>query len=351
MRISERLFAIIVVTSFALNVCLPAWAADVTGAGSTFVYPILAKWAEAYKKGTGLSINYQPIGSAGGIWLIKNKSVDFGASEAPLKQEELAMTAILQFPIVVGGVVPVVNLGGIMPGELKLTGPVLADIYLGKITSWKDKTIADLNPNLNLPDQAIVPVHRAADSGTRHIFDDYLAKVSAEWRTYGGGGFNRLLEFRGGVGSKGNDAVAVFVAATAGSIGYVEYAYVKQYKLAYVLMKNRDGGFVAPSNQTFESAVANAAQYMRLTDQAGEQSWPITGSTFVLAYKNQEKPEAAAEMLKFFDWAYRNGMTLVDDLDYAPIPQNVVELVERAWAEIKLSDGRPAWVSSTAIPR
>jgi phosphate transport system substrate-binding protein len=343
MAIRGKIFAVIVI---AVTQCtgLSAWAANVSGAGSTFVSPVLAKWANAYKGETDLSINYQPVGSVTGIMLIKSNRVDFGASDAPLNAEEVSAAQMIQFPIVVGGVVPVVNLRGIAPGQLKLTGPVLADIYLGKITNWNDRAIADLNPHLALPDQAIVPVHRAADSGTRYIFSDYLAKVSPGWTRESLA--NSLVQVLGGVGARGNELVAAFTASRKGAIGYVEFAYAKQHNLAYVLMKNRDGAFVAPNNQSFSSAAGHAewskapAFQTLLTDQPGIQTWPISGSTFVLVYKDQHKSEAAVEMFKFFDWIYRNGAALAYNLDYSPIPPNVVEVVENRWVDIMMPNGR-----------
>jgi phosphate transport system substrate-binding protein len=354
MTISGKLIVVLMVGALAQYTGLPAWAANLSGAGSTFVSPVFATWADAYKKKTGVSIDYRPVGSVTGIMLIKSNRIDFGASDAPLKAEDLGEAAMIQFPLVIGGVVPVVNVRGIEPGQLKLTGPVLADIYLGKIAYWNDKAIAELNPELELPRQAIVPVDRAGDSGTRYIFSDYLAKVSPEWKR--SAGVNRFVQVLSGIGARGNDLVAAFVAARTGTIGYVEYAYAKQRKLAYVLMQNHDRVFVAPNTRSFKSAAANA-EWARprgfqtlLTDQPGTESWPISGSTFMLVYRDQRSSEGPVEMLKFFDWVYRDGTALADDLDYAPIPQNVVQLVENTWVDIRARDGRPVWSGANVPP-
>jgi phosphate transport system substrate-binding protein len=354
MAINGKLFAVVVVTAIAQSIGISAWAANVSGAGSTFVSPVLTKWANAYKNEADFSISYQSVGSVTGIMLIKSNRVDFAASDAPLKAEEVSAAQMIQFPIVVGGVVPVVNLRGVGPGQLKLTGPVIADIYLGKITNWNDKAIADLNPQLALPDQAIVPVHRAADSGTRYLFSDYLAKVSPGWKRESLP--NSLVQVLGGIGARGNELVAAFTASRKGAIGYVEFAYAKQHNLAYVLMQNRDGAFVAPNNQSFSSAASHAdwskapAFQILLTDQPGMESWPISGSTFVLVYKDQHRSEAAAEMFKFFDWVYRNGAAVAGDLDYSPIPSNVVQLVENRWADIMMPSGQPLRFGGSAAP-
>jgi len=267
----------------------PAAALDISGAGSTFVYPILAKWADAYKTKAGVAVNYQSIGSGGGIKQIQSRTVDFGASDAPLPPAELDKFGLLQFPIVIGGDVPVVNLPGIAPGALKLTGPVLADIYLGKITNWNDKAIADLNAGLKLPDQAIAVVHRSDGSGTTYIWVDYLAKVSAEWKEKVG--VSTAVDWPAGLGGKGNEGVAALTLRMSGAIGYVEYAYAKQNKMTYVQVRNKDGNFVEPNEKTFQAAAANAdwakapAFFLMLTEQPGAESWRITGSTFILMYK------------------------------------------------------------------
>jgi phosphate transport system substrate-binding protein len=315
--------------------CLPAHATDISGAGSTFVFPVLTKWADTYKRATGVAINYQSVGSGAGIKQIKSKTVDFGASDAPLVPKELAASGLVQFPIVMGGVVPVINIKGVGAGQLKLTGPVLADIFLGKITRWNDPAVMTLNPNLNLPALAIVPVYRSDGSGTTYVLADYLAKVSPEWKDKVG--VNTAVEFPKGIGGKGSEGVAAFIASTGGAIGYIEYAYAKLNNLAFVLLQNRDGAFVPPGSQSFQSAAAHAdwasetAFYVLLANQPGSQSWPISGSTFVLVYKTQSKPGVARELMKFFDWAYHDGAKLAEDLDYVPMPQSVVQLVESAW--------------------
>lgn len=329
-----------------------ARAQEISGAGSTFVFPLLAKWADAYKAESGISINYRPVGSGAGIRQIKSKTVDFGASDAPLRSEELAEAGLLQFPIVVGGVVPVVNVDGVGPGQLRLSGSILAEIYLGKIVKWNDKAILDVNSGLMLPDRAIVRAHRSDGSGTTYVFADYLAKVNREWRTEVG--VSTFVEFPGGAGGKGNEGVAAFVASNKGSIGYVEYAYAKQKNLAPVLMQNQAGNYVAPSRRSFQSAAANAdwtktpAFHVLLTDQPGKESWPISGATFILVHKQQQNPDVAKGMLKFFDWAYREGTRIADDLDYVEMPQSVVELAQNAWKEIKLPGGLAAWTGSAA---
>jgi phosphate transport system substrate-binding protein len=320
----------------------------VLGAGSTFVHPVLAKWAEAYAAASGVRIDYQAVGSGVGIRQIKSRTVDFGASDAPLRPEELAAAGLIQFPIVVGGVVPVVNVQGIGPGQLRLTGSVLADIYLGKITRWNAEAIRGLNPGLALPDQVIIPIHRADASGTTFVLADYLARVSAQWRD--AIGVNIAVEFPTGIGGKGNDGVAGFTARTNGGIGYVEHSYAIRSNLAYVSLQNRDGEFVTPSREAFQSAVANAnwaaAPALRalLTDQGGKQTWPITGATFALIYKQQQRRLTAIEMLRFFDWSYRAGAKLADQLQYVPMPKDVVQMIESAWAEVTDVHGQQAWM-------
>ena len=331
--------------------CTPALSEAVLGAGSTFVYPVLAKWAEAYEAVTGVTIDYQAVGSGVGIRQIKSRTVDFGASDAPLRPEELAALGLMQFPIVVGGVVPVVNVEGIGPGQLRLTGSVLADIYLGKITKWNAAAISDLNPGLALPDQAIIPIHRADGSGTTFILADYLARVSAKWRDEIG--VNTAVAFPTGIGAKGNEGVAGFTARTKGAIGYVEHAYAIRSKLASVSLQNRDGEFVTPSRQAFQSAVANAnwaaapAFYALLAHQSGKQTWPITGATFALIYKQQQRRLTAIEMLRFFDWSYGAGAKLADELQYVPMPKEVAQMIESAWAEVTDAHGQPAWTEPT----
>jgi phosphate transport system substrate-binding protein len=337
------------------DACDPYQGMGGDGAGSTFASPVLAAWTRAYRRNTGLTIKYQPVGSITGITMIKSRRIDFGASDVPLQAEDLGDARMVQFPVIIGGVVPVVNLRGIGPGQLKLTGPVLADIFLGKIAYWDDKAIADLNPQLGLPSQQIIPVHRAADSGTRQIFFDYLAKVSPAWKRDALAG--NAAQVVGGIGTKGNELVAAFTAAREGAIGYVEYAYAKQDKLAYVLLQNREGEFVAPSNRSFSAAAANAgwsqapALPVLLTDRPGRGSWPIAGSTFLLVHRDQGESEAAVKMFRFFDWIYRDGAAFADDLDYAPIPRNVAQLAENEWAEVRMRDGRQVWPGSNSVPR
>lgn len=317
-----------------------AIAQDVTGAGASFPAPVYAKWADAYNKATGARINYQSVGSGAGIRQIKAKTVDFGASDAPLTDDELAKDGLVQFPTVIGGVVPVVNIPGIAPGQMKLTGQVLGDIYLGKVTKWTDASIAALNPGLKLPDAAISVVRRADGSGTSFLFTNYLSKVNADWKAKVGEG--TAVNWPTGAGGKGNEGVSAFVQRLPNSIGYVEYAYAKQNKMAHVLMKNRDGQFVAPDDGTFKAAAAGAdwarSFYQVLTEQPGKDSWPITGATFILMHKSQDKPTSAANSLKFFDWAYANGDKMADDLDYVPLPAAVKDMVRKLWAE-QLKDG------------
>lgn len=317
-----------------------ASATDITGAGATFPYPVYAKWAETYKNQTGVGLNYQSIGSGGGIKQIKAKTVDFGATDAPLTPEELGFAGLTQFPTVIGGVVPVINVAGVAPGQLKLSGSVLADIFLGKITKWNDSRIASDNAGVSLPDEAITVVHRSDGSGTSFIFTTYLSRVSREWM--GSVGASSAVSWPTGTGGKGNEGVASYVQRIKNSIGYVEYAYALQNKMTYVQMKNRDGQFVKPDADNFKAAAANAKWdadkgfYMILVDQPGKESWPITGATFILVYKNQDKPEAGKEVLKFFDWAYKNGNKMASDLDYVPLPENVTSQIRAAWkAQIK----------------
>jgi phosphate transport system substrate-binding protein len=327
-----------------------AVAADITGAGATFPYPLYAKWAEAYKQQTGVGLNYQSIGSGGGIKQIRSKTVDFGASDAPLKAEELDKDGLVQFPTVMGGVVPVVNVEGIGPGQMKLTGPVLADIYLGKIGKWNDAQIAGLNPGMKLPNQPITVVHRADGSGTTFIFTNYLSKVSAEWKDKVGNNTSVSWPAPTSTGGKGNEGVASFVQRIKGSIGYVEYAYAKQNRMTFAVLKNRQGEFVVPSDKTFQAAAAGAdwknapGFYEILTDEPGKASWPITGATFILLHKSQVDGVKAKEVLKFFDWAYRNGDRMALELDYIPMPDDVVKLVQSAWkSQIKDASGKSVW--------
>jgi phosphate transport system substrate-binding protein len=322
-------------------------AVEINGAGATFPYPIYAKWAEAYAAKTGTKVNYQSIGSGGGIKQITEKTVDFGASDMPLKPPDLEKAGLTQFPMIMGGVVPVVNVQGVQPGQLKLNGKVLADIYLGKVAKWNDPAIASLNSGVKLPDQAIAPVYRSDGSGTTFIFTHYLSEVSPEWKEKIGE--NTSVQFPTGIGGKGNEGVSAMASRTAGAIGYVEYAYAKQNKLTYTMIENRERQFVAPEIKTFQAAAANAdwakAQdfYLLLTNQPGRESWPITGASFILMHKQQSKPEVAREALNFFDWAYHNGDKMAEQLDYVPMPDSVVKLVEQAWQQIKGPDGKPVW--------
>lgn len=331
---------------------MPARALDISGAGSTFVYPILAKWADVYKKETGTGVNYQSIGSGGGIKQIQNRTVTFGASDMPLKPEELAKSGLVQFPAVVGGDVPVVNLEGVQSGDLKLDGDTLAKIFLGDIKSWDDAAIAKLNPSAKLPKQAIVVVHRSDGSGTTFIWTDYLSKVNADWKSKVGA--NTSVEWPAGIGAKGNEGVANNVANTKGSIGYVEYAYAKQNKMASVNMINKDGKSIAPSQASFQAAAANADwekadhYFVILTEQPGAESWPITGSVFVLIPIQPKDVEATNEALKFFAWAYSDkGNKLADELDYVPMPSKVTATIKKMWStEIKDAGGKPLFSAS-----
>lgn len=317
-------------------------AQDVTGAGASFPAPLYSKWAADYNKSTGVKINYQSVGSGAGLRQIEAKTVDFGASDAPLKDDELAKKGLVQFPTVIGGVVPVVNIKGISPGQLKLSGQILGDIYLGKITKWTDPAIKAMNPTLPLPDAAISPVRRADGSGTSFIFTNYLSKVNPEWKTKVGEG--TAVNWPVGAGGKGNEGVAAFVGRLPNSIGYVEYAYVKQNKMAFAQMRNSAGTFVSPDDTAFKSAAAGAewakSFYQILTDQPGKDAWPITGATFILMHKAQDKPAQAAASLKFFEWAYKNGDKVADDLDYVPMPPAVKVIIEKAWADIKDTTGK-----------
>jgi phosphate transport system substrate-binding protein len=323
---------------------VPVLAQDVTGAGASFPAPVYAKWADAYNKATGVRVNYQSVGSGAGIKQIKSKTVDFGASDAPLKDEELAADGLIQFPMVIGGVVPVVNIAGVAPGKLRLTGQVLGDIYLAKITKWNDPAITALNPGVSLPDAAIAVIRRADGSGTSFNFTNYLSKVNAEWKAKVGEG--TAVNWPTGAGGKGNEGVSAYVKQLPNSIGYVEYAYAKQNKMAYTLLQNQAGNFVAPDDATFKAAAANAdwnrTFYQVLTGQPGKDSWPITAATFILMHKVQDKPVNATNSLKFFDWAYREGDKSADDLDYVPMPDSVKQLVRKLWKDqLKDSGGKP----------
>ena len=325
-----------------------ALAGDITGAGATFPYPIYAKWADAYKKATGVGMNYQSIGSGGGIKQITAKTVDFGASDAPLKPEELEKNGLIQFPAIMGAVVPVYNIKGVEAGKIRLTGALLADIYLGKVKKWNDPAIAKLNAGVGLPDQAISVVHRSDGSGTTFLYTNYLSKVSADWKSSVGEG--TAVKWATGVGGKGNEGVANYVSRIDGAIGYVEYAYAKQNKLSHALMQNRDGQFVAPDDDAFKAAAAGAdwakapGMYLILTDQAGKASWPITGASFILMHKVQEKPENAKEVFRFFDWSFKNGARMAEELDYVPMPEAVVKMIRSGWkAQVKDAAGKPLY--------
>jgi phosphate transport system substrate-binding protein len=319
-----------------------AHAQDVTGAGATFPAPLYAKWADAYNKATGAKINYQSVGSGAGLRQIRGKTVDFGASDMPLNDADLAKDGLVQFPTVIGGVVPVVNVRGIQPGQLRLTGQVLGDIYLGKVTRWNDAAITALNPGVSLPDAAIAPVRRADGSGTTFIFTNYLSKVNAEWKSRVGEG--TAVNWPTGAGGKGNEGVAAFVQRLPNSIGYVEYSYARTNKMSHVKMRNAAGSFVDPDDVSFKAAAAGArweqSFFQILTDQQGAQSWPITGATFILMHAAQDKPAQAGASLKFFDWAFTNGDKMASDLEYVPLPDNVKALVRREWAKIKDSSGK-----------
>ena len=335
----------------AITMAFGAHAADITGAGATFPYPIYAKWAEAYKAATGQGMNYQSIGSGGGIAQIKARTVDFGASDMPLKPDDLQSAGLMQFPAIVGGVVPIMNLDGIAPGVLKLTGPVLADIYLGRIRKWNDKAIADLNAGIKLPDAPIAVVRRSDGSGTTFVWTDYLSKVSSEWKTTVGS--STSVSWPEGVGGKGNEGVAAYVQRIKGSIGYVEYVYAKRNNMTYASVQNRDGLFVQPGDSTFQAAAANAdwnnarGFYQILTDQPGKNAWPITSASFIVMHVKQDKPQNAVEVLKFFDWSFKHGQKLATGLDYVPLPDSVTKLVATAWStEIKDAAGKPVWSPS-----
>jgi phosphate transport system substrate-binding protein len=322
---------------------MPVAAQDVTGAGATFPAPLYAKWADAYNKATGARINYQSVGSGAGIRQIKGKTVDFGASDMPLKDEELEKDGLIQFPTVIGGVVPIINIQGIQPGQVRLTGQLLGDIYLGKITKWNDPALTAINPGVPLPSADIQVVRRADGSGTSFIFTNYLSKVNAEWKAKVGEG--TAVNWPVGAGGKGNEGVAAFVQRLPNSIGYVEYAYVKQNKMNFTLMRNRDGVFVPPSEEAFKAAAAgadwNRTFYQITTDQPGKDAWPLTNPTYILMYKTQDKPANAAAALKFFDWVFSNGDKAADDLDYVALPPSVKDLVRRQWStQIKDASGK-----------
>ena len=317
-------------------------AQEITGAGASFPAPLYAKWASDYNKQTGVKVNYQSVGSGGGIKQIDSKTVDFGATDMPLTDDVLKTKGQMQFPTVIGGVVPILNVAGIAPGQLKLTGPLLADIFLGKVSRWNDPAIKAINPGVNLPDTAIAQVRRADGSGTTFIFTNYLSKVSPDWKAKVGEG--TAVNWPVGAGGKGNEGVAAFVARLPNSLGYVEYSYVKQNKLNYALVQNAAGNFVKPEDDTFKAAAAGAdwakSFYQILTNQPGKDSWPLSGATFILMHTSQDKPANGSETLKFFNWAYANGEKAATDLDYVPMPTAAVAAIQKAWGEIKDTSGK-----------
>jgi|CXWL01.1.fsa_nt_gi phosphate transport system substrate-binding protein len=344
----KQLLASIVVGFSAFAAMSGAIAADITGAGATFPYPIYAKWAENYKKATGNGLNYQSVGSGAGIKQIKAKTVDFGASDKPLKAEELTESGLMQFPAIMGGVVTIVNLDGIAPGAMKLTGPVVADIYLGKITKWNDPAIAALNPGMKLPADEITVVHRADGSGTTFLFTDYLSKTSPDFKTKIGA--DAAVKWAVGVGGKGNEGVAANVRSMKGSIGYVEWAFAKKNKIAHTQLKNKEGVFLNPDDDAFKAAAASADWVKApgfgviLTDQPGKASWPITGVSYILMYKAQADAAKGKEVLKFFDYSFKNGDAAAAELDYVPLPESVTKLVVDAWkANLKDASGKAIW--------
>jgi len=347
-KFAKGLIASAIVASFATS----ALAADISGAGATFPYPIYAKWADAYKKETGNGLNYQSIGSGGGTAQIKAKTVTFGASDMPLKPEELDQAGLVQFPAIIGGVVPVVNVKGIAPGQLKLDGQTLADIYQGKISKWNDAQIAKLNPGVTLPSTAIATVYRSDGSGTNFLFTTYLSSVSAAFKDKIGA--NTSVEWPVGIGAKGNEGVANMTKQTDGAIGYVEYAFAKQNKMTYVDMINKDGKVVEPKASAFSAAAANAdwanarGYYLVLTNQPGAESWPIVGASFIIVYRQPANAGAVTDALKFFSWAYKNGSKMAEDLDYVPMPNTVVSLIEKTWTGIKGADGKAVWADAAA---
>ncbi|MEI6767984.1 MAG: phosphate ABC transporter substrate-binding protein PstS [Betaproteobacteria bacterium] len=332
----------IIAAVFAALGATAAYAEDITGAGASFPAPLYSKWAADYNKATNVKVNYQSVGSGAGIKQIDAKTVDFGASDMPLTDEDLNKKNQIQFPTVIGGVIPVVNIAGVAPGKLLLTGELLADIYLGKITKWDDPALKALNPTLNLPDALIAPVRRSDGSGTSFIFTNYLSKISADWKTKVGE--STAPNWPVGLGGKGNEGVSAFVTRIPNSIGYVEYSYVKQNKMTYAKLKNSAGTFVDPDDTAFKAAAAGAdwakTFYQILTNQPGKDSWPITGATFILMHKVQDKPASASSSLKFFDWAYKNGDKTADDLDYVPMPNSVKDAIRKSWSQIKDASGK-----------
>lgn len=347
------MFRKLITTFFTLSLLIlwssPATARPITinGAGASFPFPVYVQWAYKYGKLKGARINYQSIGSGGGIRQIRANTVDFGASDAPLKAAELKDAGLLQFPMIIGGVVPVANIRSLAPGDLRLTPELLADIFMGKVTRWNDPAIGAVNKGLTLPDQAITVVHRSDGSGTTWIFTNYLDKVSPAWHEKVGTA--KAVKWPAGVGGKGNEGVATYVKQVPGSIGYVEYAYALQNKLNHVTLRNRSGNFVQPSSETFQAAASSAdwenssGYYIVLTNQLGARSWPITGASFILIHTQQKDAARIRELLSFFDWSYKHGQELARSLDYVPIPESVFKLVETTWAGSITADGKPVW--------
>ena len=345
MTLTFKRIALAAAISAAVAASGVASAQEITGAGASAPAPVYSKWASDYNKATGVKVNYQSIGSGGGIKQIDSKTVDFGASDAPQTDEALKAKGQIQFPTVILGVVPVINVKGIAAGQLRLSGQVLGDIYLGKIAKWNDPAIKALNPSLALPDAAIAPVRRADGSGTSFLFTNYLSKVNAEWKSKVGEG--SAVNWPVGAGGKGNEGVAAFVSRLPNSIGYVEFTYVKQSKLSYVTLQNAAGNFVAPDDAAFKAAAAGAdwskSFNQIITNMPGKEAWPISGATFILMHVKQDKPAAGLESLKFFDWAYKNGDKTAIDLEYVPMPKTVVTAVEKLWGEVKDASGKSIW--------
>jgi len=335
-------FAAVSAAALSLGLLTAASAADVTGAGATFPAPLYSKWAAEYNKATGDRINYQSVGSGAGLRQIRGKTVDFGASDMPLSDSDLEKDGLLQFPTVIGGLVPVFNISGIASKQLKFTGAVLGDIFLGKIVKWNDPAIAALNPDIKLPDSQIAVVHRSDGSGTTFIWTNYLSKTNEEWKSKVGDG--TAVNWPTGLGGKGNEGVSAFVQRIPDSLGYVEYAYAKGNKLTYGLVKNAAGNFPDPEDKTFQAAAAAAdwskTFYQILTDQPAKDAWPISGATFIMMHKKQDKPAQAAATLKFFSWAYDKGDQMASELDYVPLPDAVVKMVRKEWEEIRDAGGQ-----------
>ena len=343
MNLSFKFSMLSAISAAVISLPTFAVAQEITGAGATFPAPLYSKWASDYNKATGVKVNYQSVGSGAGIKQIDSKTVDFGASDMPQTDDVLAKKGQMQFPAVIGGTVPVINVKGIAPGQLRLDGQVLGDIFLGKITKWNDPAIKALNPALPLPDATISPVRRADGSGTTFNFTNYLSRVHPEWKTKVGEG--TAVNWPVGAGGKGNEGVAAFVNRLPNSIGYVEYSYVKQNKMTYALLKNRDGVFVAPDETSFAAAAAgadwNKTFYQLITDQPGKNAWPISTATFILMQLKQDKPASATEVFKFFSWAYKNGDKSAAALDYVPMPDNVIGSIEKAWSKVTDVSGKP----------